>query len=147
MPDGTKTLEDFKVSKLHPDAKVPVRFHDNDAGIDLHSCEDVTLEAGRGHVTSTGIAVAVPDGFVGMIADRSSMARRGIKTAGGIIDPGYRGEVGVVLWNISKSTIRLRKGDRIAQLLLIPIATPKVTEVKSLDDTKRGSGGFGSTGR
>jgi dUTP pyrophosphatase len=95
----------------------------------------------------TGVAIAVPAGHVGLIADRSSLGKKGLKTAGGVIDAGYRGEVGVVLWNISKETFTLRKGDRVAQLLIVPIAVPAVREVDNLDSTKRGSGGFGSTGR
>ncbi|TBR22729.1 dUTP diphosphatase, partial [bacterium] len=95
----------------------------------------------------TGIAMAIPAGYVGLVADRSSLARKGIKTAGGVIDAGYRGEVGAVLWNISREPVTLGRGDRVAQLLLVPVATPAVKEVKALSESKRGKGGFGSTGR
>jgi dUTP pyrophosphatase len=136
------------VRKLSPQAHLPVRHHADDAGLDLHCSEDAALEPGEGKVVPTGVAVAVPKGHVGMIADRSSMAKRGLKVAGGIVDAGYRGEVGVVLWNLSKEAVRLRRGDRIAQMLVLPIAAPSVREVKAFDEpTSRGQRGFGSTGK
>ena len=109
--------------------------------------EDFSLKPGEGHTTKTGIAVALPLGYVGMVADRSSMAKRGIKIAGGIIDSGYRGEIHIVLWNISGDVIHVKKGERIAQMLIIPISTPSVNEVQSLDETARGAKGFGSSGK
>ena len=96
---------------------------------------------------SSASALAVPPGHVGLIADRSSLAKRGLKTAGGIIDAGYRGEIGVVIWNISAQEQQLKRGERVAQLLIIPIATPAVKEVTALEETARGANGFGSTGR
>ncbi len=95
----------------------------------------------------TGIALALPEHHVGMIADRSSLAKKGLKTAGGIIDAGYRGEIQIVIWNISAEPIQLRRGERIAQMLIIPIATPAVKEVTTLDETARGEKGFGSSGK
>ena len=140
-PDGN-----LEVLKLCPQARLPVRAHPGDAGLDLHCVEDAAFEPGQGRVLRTGIAVSVPAGHVGMIADRSSMAKRGLKVAGGIVDSGYRGEVGVVLWNISSHAVSLKAGDRVAQLVVLPIATPAVRGVKALDGTARGKGGFGSTG-
>ncbi len=137
----------LKVLKIEPQAPLPKRAHPEDAGLDLHAFEGVRIEAGEGAVLRTAIAIALPVGYVGMIADRSSMAKRGIKTLGGVIDAGYRGEIRVVLWNLSKQTVEISAGDRIAQLLTLPIATPSVVESESLDDTSRGSGGFGSSGR
>jgi dUTP pyrophosphatase len=83
---------------------------------------------------------------MGMVADRSSMGKRGLKTAGGIIDSGYRGEVHVILWNVSREEVRLRAGERIAQLLVLPIVYPEPVEVKEFDSTHRGAKGFGSSG-
>jgi dUTP pyrophosphatase len=143
----TKPGSTLEVLKLHPDARLPVRAHPGDAGLDLHGLEDVELGPAQGKVLRTGVAVAVPAGHVGMIADRSSMAKRGLKVAGGIVDSGYRGEVGVVLWNVSSEPVRLKAGDRIAQLLVLPIAVPEVRAAESLDGTARGAGGFGSTGK
>ena len=135
------------VRKVTPEAVLPTRAHADDAGMDLYNLDDFQLEPGQGRMIRTGIAMALPKGHVGMIADRSSMAKKGVKTAGGIIDAGYRGEIQIVLWNISPETHAFKKGERIAQLLIIPIATPAVREVDTLDDTTRGAGGFGSTGR
>jgi dUTP pyrophosphatase len=115
--------------------------------MDLYCLEDVLLTPQQGKVTRTGIALALPAGFVGLVADRSSMAKKGVKTAGGVIDAGYRGEIHIVLWNISGTEIRLNRGERIAQLLILPIATPAVREVRELDQTARGTKGFGSSGK
>jgi dUTP pyrophosphatase len=133
--------------KLDPQAILPTRAHPDDAGLDLYSLEDFTVAAGESRVARTGIALALPEGHVGLVADRSSWAKKGLKTAGGVIDAGYRGEIGVVLWNISRAPIAMARGERLAQLLILPVATPAVREAASLDATKRGAGGFGSTGR
>jgi dUTP pyrophosphatase len=133
--------------KLDAKAVLPTRAHPDDAGLDLYNLEDVTIDPSQGALVRTGVAVAVPGGHVGLVCDRSSLARRGLKTAGGVIDAGYRGELGVVLWNLSRQSQHLKAGERVAQLLVIPIATPAVSEVAELDATARGAGGFGSTGR
>src|SRR4051812_5980842 len=114
------------VLRVSPEAVLPTRAHSDDAGMDLYCLEDVLLSPQQGKVTRTGIAMAVPVGHVGMVADRSSMAKRGVKTAGGVIDAGYRGEIHVVLWNISGEEIRVARGERIAQLLILPIRTPAI---------------------
>jgi dUTP pyrophosphatase len=140
-------MQKIQIKKLSEKAVLPTRAHADDAGLDIYSLELVVLGAGLGTVAKTGVAVAIEPGYVGMVADRSSLAKKGVKTAGGIIDSGYRGEIGIVLWNISKEEIRLEAGERIAQLLLIPIVTPAPVEADSLDATARGEGGFGSTGK
>jgi dUTP pyrophosphatase len=137
----------INILRLSPDAVLPTRAHPDDAGLDLYGLEDILLIPGQGKVAKTGIALALPERHVGLVADRSSLAKRGIKTAGGIIDAGYRGEIHIVLWNISSEPIQLKAGERIAQLLIIPIATPAVAEVSTLDETMRGQKGFGSTGK
>lgn len=141
------TPSSIAILRVSQEATLPTRAHPDDAGLDLYNLEDILLEAGEGKVARTGIALALPPQHVGLVADRSSLAKKGIKTAGGIIDAGYRGEIHIVLWNISGSPVHLKKGERIAQLLIIPIATPAVTEVTTLDDTSRGTKGFGSTGK
>jgi dUTP pyrophosphatase len=140
-------LKSIEILRISSEATLPTRAHPDDAGLDLYNLEDVLLEPGQGKVVKTGIALAIPSGHVGMVADRSSLAKKGIKSAGGIIDAGYRGEVHIVLWNISREAVQLKRGERIAQLLILPIATPAVQEVQTLDETARGTGGFGSTGR
>jgi len=135
------------IQKLHAEAVLPTRAHLDDAGLDLYALEEMKIHPRGGTVARTGVAVALPQHHVGMIADRSSLAKKGLKTAGGIIDAGYRGEIQVVLWNLSSEEIRINKGERIAQLLILPIATPAVSEVLALDQTQRGDKGFGSTGK
>lgn len=139
--------KEIEIQRLTPDARLPTRAHPEDAGMDLYGIEEVVLEPGQGRLARTGVAFSIPQGCVGMIADRSSLGKKGIKTAGGIVDAGYRGEVMVILWNLSKDTIRLAPGERIAQMLILPIATPAPKEVGQLSETQRGAGGFGSTGR
>lgn len=144
------TCADFKtikIQKLSDQAIAPTRAHESDAGLDLYCLEEVRLEPGCGKIVSTGIAVEIWEGFVGLIQDRSSMAKRGIKTAGGVIDAGYRGELKVSLWNIGREPFVSQPGDRIAQLLILPIATPQPEIVENLEVSTRDSGGFGSTGR
>lgn len=137
----------IEILKVAPEAVLPTRAHPNDAGLDLYNLEDVLLEPGQGKVARTGIALALPAGHVGLVADRSSLAKRGIKTTGGVIDEGYRGEIHIVLWNIAHEAVHLKKGERIAQLLILPVATPAVQEVKELGSTARGHKGFGSSGK
>jgi len=143
----TDTASMIPILRLSQDATLPTRAHPDDAGMDLYSLEDVLLGPGQGRVARTGIALALPTGHVGLIADRSSMAKKGIKTAGGVIDAGYRGEIQIVFWNLSSEEVQLKKGERIAQLLILPVATPAISEVTSLDETARGVKGFGSSGK
>ncbi len=139
--------ESLNILRVTRDATLPTRAHHDDAGLDLYSLEDFVIAPGQGHVTRTGIAIALPPKHVGMVADRSSMAKKGIKTAGGVIDAGYRGEIHIVLRNLTHEPIAVSKGERIAQLLIMPIITPMPVEVESLDATTRGTKGFGSSGR
>ncbi len=135
------------IRRLDAAAVLPTRAHHDDAGLDLYGLEDAVVPPGEGRVLRTGVAVAVAAGHVGLVCDRSSMAKRGLKTAGGVIDAGYRGEVGVVVWNLSREPQSVKKGERVAQMLVVPIAVPAPIESSDLGETKRGAGGFGSTGR
>ena len=140
-------MKQIPFQKLHADAKVPTRAYEHDAGLDITTVENYSLKPGEGRVFKTGLAVAIDPGFVGLIWDRSSMGKRGLKTLGGVIDSGYRGEIGVVLWNISSEHQEIKVGERIAQMLIQPIATPQTIEAKSLSETDRNAGGFGSSGK
>ena len=142
-----KKMKEIQFQKLQQEALLPTRAHEGDAGLDLYCVEDVSLEPGEGKIARTGVACAIEPGFYGQIADRSSLGKKGLKTAGGVIDASYRGEIGVILWNISSQPFLLKKGERLAQLIILPIATPRPVEVKELSTTLRGEGGFGSTGR
>lgn len=135
------------VRRIHPDALLPTRAHPTDAGLDLATIDTITLPPGVCHTVPTGLQIAIPDGHVGLVMDRSSMALKGVKTGGGVIDQDYRGELGVILLNTSKDGVYLRKGDRVAQLLVMPVCRARVMEVDVLSETDRGSGGFGSSGK
>ena len=133
--------------KLNPNAKIPERAYPDDAGLDLTTVESGTLQPGQGRIFKTGLAAAIDPGFVGLVWDRSSMGKRGIKTLGGVIDSGYRGEIGVILWNLSSEVQEIKEGDRIAQLLIQAIATPSTVPAESLPPSNRNEQGFGSSGR
>jgi dUTP pyrophosphatase len=139
-------MNHLKVKSLSPDAKPPTRAHTGDAGLDLRSVQDVTLPPHEPVKIPTGIAMAIPQGFVGLICDRSSLGAKGIRTLGGVVDAGYRGEVQVLLINLRNEPITLAKGDKVAQMLILPVSLCSVEEVTTLDDTSRSTGGFGSTG-
>ncbi len=144
METETQVLP-FKI--LTQGAKYPTRAHMDDAGLDLYALKDVVIPAnGLGRI-HTGIAVAIPYGAVGLVADRSSMGKRGIKVMGGVIDSGYRGEMQVMLWNLNNTTFEIKKDERIAQLLILTLKVLEPVEKNDLNDTNRGDEGFGSSGR
>jgi dUTP pyrophosphatase len=131
------------------DGQVPGYATDEAAGMDLRSTHDVTLEPLQRMLVKTGLKMAIPKGFEGQVRPRSGLAlKQGITclNSPGTIDSDYRGEVGVILINLSDSVVQLAKGERIAQLVICPVARATVQVVDSLDETERGEGGFGSTG-
>ncbi len=133
--------------KLHPDAQEPHRTHEADAGNDLKALEDFTMYPGQTKLVKTGVALAVPNHCVGLVQTRSSTAKIGIFVTGGVIDHGYTGECGVVLNNLGDEKVNYRKGDKIAQIVFLPIIEATFKQVESLGTTSRGTGGFGSTGK
>jgi dUTP diphosphatase len=137
---------ELKVKRIHPEAKLPVYGHPGDAGLDLFSVVDRVLRPGEVFAVPTGIQIAVPEGHVGLVWDKSGISLQGVHRLAGVIDAGYRGEVHVVLINLGPALFPIRKGLKIAQLLVQPVATVEVTEADALDATSRGQGGFGSTG-
>jgi dUTP pyrophosphatase len=143
------------VVRLDRDLPMPARAHDGDAGVDLCTSIDVELGPGQRALVPTGIAVAIPHGMVGLVHPRSGLASRvglSIVNSPGTIDAGYRGEIKVALINLDpEQPIILRRGDRIAQLLVQRVELPELVEVTSFDeaglgDTSRGEGGHGSSG-
>lgn len=137
----------LKIKRIVPNAKMPSYANSNDAGMDLYASQTIVLSAGKRVAVPTGIAVAIPSGYVGLIWDKSGIAlKAGLKTLGGVIDSGYRGEIGVIIHNTSDVPYRIESGKKIAQMLIQPIVQKKIVEVDSLDETQRGVGGFGSTG-
>jgi dUTP pyrophosphatase len=141
----------LRYSLLRPEAVAPSRAHADDAGLDLHAAEATVLGPGERASVGTGVAVAIPDGFAGLVLPRSGLAlRHGIAlvNAPGLIDPGYRGEVKVLLLNTDReASFEVSPGDRIAQLTLVRFEAPELEATEDLDATGRGSGGFGSSGR
>ncbi|MCV7381496.1 deoxyuridine 5'-triphosphate nucleotidohydrolase [Mycobacterium alsense] len=152
---STSLAFEVKVVRLDPELPLPSRAHEGDAGVDLFSAEDVTLDPGRRALVRTGVAVAIPLGMVGLVHPRSGLAARvglSIVNSPGTIDAGYRGEIKVALINLDPAEpIVVRRGDRIAQLLVQRVELVDLVEVSSFDEvglaeTSRGDGGHGSSG-
>lgn len=137
------------IRRLDPDLPVPGRAHPGDAGFDLPAREAFKLEPGERATIATGIAVAIPDGHAGLVVPRSGLAARhglSVVNGPGLIDAGYRGEIHVVLINLGAGSFQAERGDRIAQLVVVPVTPATITEVDELPDSARGSDGFGSSG-
>lgn len=143
------TTVDVLIQRLDPDLPMPHYAHPGDAGADLYARVDVTLAPGERVSVPTGIAIALPGGYVGLVHPRSGLAARhgvGMVNAPGVIDAGYRGEIAVLLINHGTAAVQLSRGDRIAQLLVQQVATMRLHEVTTLPGSHRGDGGFGSSG-
>ncbi len=145
-PKTREEKPDLEIQLLRPEAKPPTRAYHLDAGLDLYAANAAEILPQQSVMVPTGIALAIAEGYVGLVADRSSYARRGLKTAGGVIDAGYRGEIVVILWNLGQETLHISCGDKIAQLLIIPVATPTPVVIDRLSTSQRGEKGFGSSG-
>lgn len=141
---------EIPVVRLSSQAELPRYAHEGDAGLDLVSIEDVELKPGNRAAVGTGIAVAIPVGHVGLVHPRSGRALNDgltVANAPGTIDSGYRGEVKVILVNLDRDApVHIKRGDKIAQLVIQRVETATLEEVGELPSTERGSGGFGSTG-
>lgn len=138
----------LKIKKLHPNAKIPSYAHHGDAGFDLYVPEAITLEPGDRRTIPLGLAVEIPDGYVGLMFDKSSLShKQGLKTFGNVIDSGYRGEVHAGLINQSGQTQTLDAGQKIIQMLIIPVMTVDIVEADELSPSERGTGNFGSSGK
>jgi dUTP pyrophosphatase len=142
-------MPELCVQRLRPDAVLPARAYDGDAGLDLSACERVELGPGERCVVPTGIAVAIPEGYAGFVQPRSGLAARSgisVVNSPGLIDSGFRGEVRVVLLNTDRERRFVAEpGDRIAQLVVLAVPQVDVVEVLALPDTERGYRGFGSS--
>lgn len=143
-------MEDLRFTRLSENATLPTRAHASDAGLDLYAAEAARISPGDRASIGTGLAVAVPEGLAGLVLPRSGLAlKHGVTLVNspGLIDPGYRGEVRILLHNTDRnSAFEVVAGDRIAQLILVPIALASPLESDTLDATARGAGGFGSSG-
>ena len=138
------------IKRLDPSVELPSYAYEGDAGLDLRSNEDVTLAPLERRLVSTGLAVAIPDGYAGFVQPRSGLAlREGLSMANtpGLIDAHYRGELKVCAVNLdAEKSIHIERGERIAQLVIQKVPVVSLVEVDELDDTDRGAGGFGSSG-
>lgn len=139
----------LSVRKLHREGISPGFAYTGDAAFDLPAAVDVELSPGERKKVPTGLAMAIPRGYAGLVLPRSGLADRlgvGVVNSPGLIDSGYRGEVSVILVNLSKETVRFDRGDRIAQLMVVETPVVRLVEVERLDETERGEAGFGSSG-
>ncbi|MEM0465542.1 MAG: dUTP diphosphatase [Candidatus Pacearchaeota archaeon] len=131
------------IKRIHKDAELPSYHYESDIGLDLTSIEDVSFRPNEQKAIRTGLVIKIPDNHVGLIRDRAGIvSEMNLHTVAGTFDPGYRGEVSVVLVNFSEEEVLIEKGMKIAQLLIIPILKVNVKEVKELDETERGDKGF-----
>ena len=130
------------------DAVLPKFATQDDAGMDLFAIEDVTVEPMERKQIGTGIAMEIPEGHVGLVWDKSGLSHKfGLKTMGGVIDSGYRGEIKVGIINLGTEKYTFEKGHKVAQIIIQKKETPEIEEVTELSDSERGTGAFGSTGK
>ena len=137
------------VTRLDPSIELPAYAREGDAGLDLRAAHDATLEPGKRELVGTGLAVAIPPGYAGLVLPRSGLAlSQGVTVlnAPGLVDAGYRGELKVLLVNHGEKPVTVRRGDRIAQLVVQSVERAEPIEVGELPASERGAGGFGSTG-
>jgi dUTP pyrophosphatase len=137
----------LKVKKVRSDARMPTRAHKEDAGIDLYACGGHVVEPHTTTVIPIGVAFEIEEGYVGLIWDKSSIGSKSMKTLGGVIDAGYRGEISIMVHNLSDTPYHFEHGHKVAQMLIQKIELCEVEEVDNLSETVRGAGGFGSTGK
>ena len=137
-----------KVKRLHPDAKLPTYAHPGDAGLDMYSLEAYELKPGERRIFPCGFALEFPEGYAAIVKDKGSLPKNaGIHTMGGVFDAGYRGEYHANLINLGTESYQIKAGDKIAQLVIFPIAIAQLVETDTLSESSRGEGRFGSTGR
>lgn len=140
-------MVDVAIVKMHDWMTTPHYAHEGDAGIDLRAAEEIVIKPGENKTVATGVKMAIPNGYVGLVWDKSGHAsKNSIKSMAGVIDSGYRGEIRIVLINLGKEDFKITKDMKIAQILFQPVTRANLILTESLDDTNRGEGGFGSTG-
>lgn len=137
----------LNIKKLYDDAKLPTRAYHDDAGTDLYAQGDHTVAPHTTAVIPTGVAMELEKGYVSLIWDKSSVGAKGVKTLGGVIDAGYRGEYKIIVHNLNNEEYIFKHGDKVAQMLVQKVEFPELVEVTELADSTRGEGGFGSTGK
>tara|TARA_Y100000310_G_scaffold290476_1_gene317703 strand:+ start:1070 stop:1543 length:474 start_codon:yes stop_codon:yes gene_type:complete len=143
---GNPEVGSIEVKKVSSGAKLPSKAHATDAGFDLYAAKYSSIPAGETKLIGTGIAMAIPRGYAGLIWDRSSMGVKGLHRFGGVIDSDYRGEIKVCIHNASEESYTISEGHKIAQLIIQEVPSFFLREVDTLEETKRGGKGFGSSG-
>ena len=139
---------ELKIKKLRSDAKVPTRAHAGDAGFDLYSVDEGVIPAGGRVLVGIGLAMEIPDGYVGLVWDKSGLSNNhGLKTLGGVVDAGYRGEIKIGIVNLGANDYKIEAGHKIAQMLIQKVEHVEIKEGAELSEATRGEGGFGSTGK
>lgn len=139
----------LKFKRIHPDAALPAYAHPSDAGMDVRSVEELVIPPGKRALVHTGLVMLLPPLYEAQVRPRSGLAAKfgvTVLNTPGTIDSGYRGEICVILINLGEADFQVRKGDKIAQLVIAPVTQPTVEETDLVDETDRGVGGFGSTG-
>ena len=139
----------LRFKRIHPDAILPSYAHPSDAGMDVRSVADLTIAPGKRALVPTGLVMLLPPMYEAQVRPRSGLALKSgvtVLNSPGTIDSGYRGEVGVILANFGESDFQVKKGDKIAQIVIAPVTQPEIVETDFIDETDRGTGGFGSTG-
>ena len=138
----------LKIKKLKEDAKLPTYAHIGDAGFDLYIPNDLTIKSGERLSIPLGLAMEIPEGYTGLLLDKSGLSHKhGLKSFGGVIDAGYRGEFHVGIMNLSDKDYSFSKGDKIIQMLIMPVARMNIIEANELTESDRGTGAFGSSGK
>ncbi|MFZ2054927.1 MAG: dUTP diphosphatase [Candidatus Aminicenantales bacterium] len=139
----------LRVKRISTGARLPAYSHPGDAGMDLFAAEEAVLGAGEVKAVPTGVKMAIPEGYVGLIWDKSGLSLQGVHRLAGVVDAGYRGEVKVVMVNLGRKPYVFKQGQKVAQMLIQPVQVVEVVDVgeDDLDETARGEGGFGSTGQ
>lgn len=138
----------IQIKKLHESAKVPTYAHTTDAAMDLCSVEDIVVPPKERVAIHSGLAMAIPEGYVGLIWDKSGVAvKGGLTTIAGVIDAGYRGEILIAIYNTTDEPYTFNVGDKVAQMVIQKIEQPTFEEVDELPEADRGDAGFGSTGK
>ena len=145
--EAPRTAKDALKVVLDDGAKMPTRAHPADAGLDLYSRECFTIMPGRSQKFDTGVQVAVPAGYVGMVKSKSGLNVNHGLTCEGVIDSGYTGSIVVNLYNHGRNPVMIEQGQKIAQLVILPCLLPELAQVDRMEETERGDGGFGSTGK
>ncbi len=137
----------IKIKKIKENAKLPKYHHPGDVGMDLYSMEEYTITPGERHYFYHGFGLEFPEGYAAIIKDKGSISKAGLHTMGGVFDAGFRGEYNTLLVNLSDEPYTVEEGDKVAQVVIFPVAIAELEEVEELSESSRGLGRFGSTGR